>query len=246
MYHIPPSRRPLVGVTVSAEHSAENPQDVEKLLVYQRYLDVLWRAGAMPIPLSYTTNTDKLADYAATLDGVLFSGGGDIAPTLYGAPDDHDPRMSIHPARDIFEMALFHAIYPLEKPVLGICRGIQLINVCLGGTLWPHIEGHSQKRPGTARPQAVTLAPGGVLHRLSGKTTLHVNTFHHQSIHDLAPPLTADALADDGTIEAVYAPDHRFLLGVQFHPEFYAFGENDDHGYALFEAFVQSAKNPYL
>lgn len=233
--------RPLIGVTVSAAPPAAPSQDVEKLLVAQRYLDVLWRAGACPVTLPYTTDAAKLAAFCDALDGFLFAGGGDIHPAYYGAPPD--PRMDISPARDAFEAALFHVIFPTGKPILGICRGLQVLNVLLGGTLWAHLDGHAQTLPGLMRPQTVDVVTqrGSLLYRLCRRKTLQVNTYHHQAIRDLAPALRVDATASDGVIEAVHAPDHPFLLGVQFHPECYAFAADDDHGAALFEAFADAA-----
>ncbi len=224
------ARRPLIGVAPS--HDGERP------MASTRYLDAVWRAGGLAVILAYTEDEARWAEYAALFDGFLFSGGVDVDPALYGDTTRLDS-VEIDAARDTFEAGLFRAVYPTGKPILGICRGIQAINVFMGGTLHQHIEGHRQTVSGEERPQTVTVTEGGLLHRLCGKTSLAVNTFHHQAVKTLAPALAVDALcAEDGHIEAAHAPSHPFLLAVQFHPEIYNHREDDDHSRCIFEAFV--------
>lgn len=145
---------------------------------------------------------------AARCDGLLLAGGGDLHPARYGQPVQHSG-LSIDPVRDEEEQALFHAFFGRGKPVLGICRGMQAVNVFLGGTLRQHIEGHS------GCCHRVRCIPR--LAALAGAAPT-VNSYHHQAVDVLAPSLHAAAWADDGTVEAVIhetAP----LLGVQWHPE---------------------------
>lgn len=226
-------RRPLIGVVPSCVGGRPT--------VSARYLDAVWRAGGLGVMLPYTTDADRLADYAALFDGFLFSGGVDLDPALYGEALTGQ-QVEIDPDRDAFEAALFRVVYPAQKPILGICRGIQAINVWLGGTLYQHMEGHSQAQPGEERPQHLSLTENGFLHRLCGKTELWVNSFHHQAVKDPAPALRVDAVSDDGFIEAAYAPDHPFLVAVQFHPEIYNALPTDDHSHLLFEAFVRACE----
>ncbi len=225
------SRRPLIGIAPS--HNGDRPT------VSQRYLDSIWRAGGLGVILPYTTDKERLAEYSELFDGFLFSGGVDVDPRLYGEEKQFDS-VEIDADRDAFEQALFAAVYSLKRPILGICRGIQSINVWLGGTLYQHIDGHRQSEGGEARTHAIAVEQGSMLHRLCGKTELMVNSFHHQVVKDLAPEMMADAWNADGYIEAAHAPDYPFLFCVQFHPEIYNGLSDDDHSKYIFEAFIHA------
>ena len=226
-------KRPLIGVVSSREGG--------KMMLNKVYLDAVWSAGGHPVVLAYTTDPEKLAEYAAIHDGFLFSGGVDVDPVLYGEEKAFDS-VEIDHERDAFEKGLFSAVYPTEKPILGICRGIQSINVWLGGTLHQHMEGHRQDVPGEERTHPVRIQEGSMLHAFCGKDEVMVNTFHHQAIKTLAPGLVADAFSADGFVEAVHGEGDRFLFAVQFHPEFYCKKETDDHSFAIFSAFVNACK----
>lgn len=221
--------RPLIGVSPS--YNGGRPT------VSGLYLDAIWRAGGLGVMLPYTDDPARWEAYASLFDGFLFSGGVDIDPARYGERVIHK-RVEIDPARDAFEAGLFAAAYPTGKPVLGICRGVQVINVFLGGSLYQHVEGHAQVAPGEVREQAVTVEKGSLLWRICGKKFLMVNSFHHQTVKSPAPTLSVAARAADGGIEALWAPAHPFLLGVQFHPEIYAGLPDDDHAAAIFDAFL--------
>ena len=227
------NNRPMIGVVPSRSDAA----------AYMKfeYLDAIWHAGGLPVTLSYTTDPKKLEEYADIFDGFLFSGGVDVDPVKYGEEKKFDS-VSIDSERDAFEEALFAAIYPTGKPILGICRGIQSINVWLGGTLHQHIDGHSQTEPKQVRTHSLDIVEGSMFHGICGKTSVMVNSFHHQVVKDLAPALVADAVNPDGYIEAVHQPDHRFLFAVQFHPENYCGMEDDDHSLAIFQAFINACR----
>lgn len=145
---------------------------------------------------------------AARCDGLLLSGGGDLHPTLYGQQKVSDS-LCIDPVRDKEEQALFEAFYRRRKPIFGICRGMQAINVFLGGTLHQDIPAHSNC--------CHTIRCTGALSALLDDT-VRVNSYHHQSVDRIAPPLVASAHAHDGTIEALFHP-FAPILGVQWHPE---------------------------
>ena len=243
--------RPLIGVSPS--YNGGRPT------VSGLYLDAIWRAGGLGVMLPYTDDPTKWAAYASLFDGFLFSGGVDIDPARYGEialscgaqpcgaqpcgalARGSQPCVEIDPARDAFEAGLFAAAYPTGKPILGICRGVQVINVFLGGSLYQHVEGHAQVAPGEVREQAVTVEKGSLLWRICGKKFLMVNSFHHQAVKRVTPDLAVAARAADGGIEALWAPAHPFLLGVQFHPEIYAGLPDDDHAAAIFAAFLGAA-----
>lgn len=228
-----PTTRPLVGIVPS--------RDGERASIPQRYLDAVWYAGGVPVVLAYTTDPAKLAEYATIFDGFLFSGGVDVDPVKYGEEKQFDS-VEIDDKRDAFEEGLFRAIYPTKKPILGICRGIQSINVWLGGTLHQHLDGHRQDVGADQRTHEIIIHEGSMLHKLCGKTSVMVNTFHHQAIKTPAPALTVDAVSPDGMIEAAHEEGHPFLFAIQSHPEFYYSKEDDDHSLAIFTAFVNACK----
>ena len=227
------TKRPLIGLVSS--------RDGGKMMMNLTYMNSVWYAGGLPVVLAYTTDPDKLAEYAETFDGFLFSGGVDVDPVKYGEEKMFDS-VEIDAVRDEFEEALFKAVYPTGKPILGICRGIQTLNVYLGGTLHQHMEGHSQTESGRIRNQHVTILPDTMMFALVGKGETMVNTFHHQAIKDVAPSLTVNAVSDDGFVEAVHDPNRPFFFATQFHPEIYHAEPDDDHSMAIFTAFVNACR----
>lgn len=227
------TNRPLIGIAPS--------HDGGKMMMNLTYMNAVWFAGGVPVVLAYTTDADKLAEYASMFDGFLFSGGVDVNPVKYGEEKMFDS-VEIDESRDDFEEGLFKAVYPTGKPILGICRGIQSVNVWMGGTLHQHLDGHRQDVPPEERTHPITVTEGSMLHKLCGKTEVMVNTFHHQAVKTPAPGLTVDAVSPEGYVEALHEEGHRFLLGVQFHPEFYFSKEDDDHSAAIFKAFVAACR----
>jgi len=211
------------------------------LKVNHTYINAVWRAGGWCIPLGYTEDEEQIKAYAAMCDGFLFSGGVDVDPKCYGEEIAFD-NVEIDTVRDGFEMAVFPHVLATGKPIFGICRGIQVMNVCCGGSLYQHIGGHRQDQPGTTREQPLNLTKGGYLQHLAGKDRVFVNTFHHQNIKDLAPGFVVEGTSDDGYIEAIRDPAHKFFIGVQFHPEIYITQDDDDHSLKLFEAFIEACK----
>ncbi len=204
------------------------------------YLDAIWAAGGMPVFVAYSGDEKKLDGYAEEFDGFLFAGGVDLDPKYYGETVQFDS-VEICAERDSFELALFNRVIKTGKPVLGICRGIQLLNVAMGGSLYQHIDGHSQKEKGSERTQRVGVVPGTLLADLTrGKPYIYTNTFHHQAVKAAAPALVPAAYSDDGICECVFLPGHKFFLGVQWHPELlFSF---DPDAAALFEAFVNACR----
>ncbi len=190
------------------------------------YIRRVLTAGAVPLvlpPLIDPGDVDAVLD---GLHGLLFTGGEDVAPACYGA--DPSPLLgTVDPVRDRFELALFAAARRRRMPVLGICRGIQLINVALGGTLWQdlateHVGSVEHNAPGSraTRTHTVEIVPGSRTALALGATAMAVNSFHHQAVRDLAPGLVASAWAPDGLLEAAEAPEREpWLVTVQWHPE---------------------------
>ena len=152
--------------------------------------------------------------------------------------------LTLQELKDIeFEiLEMFDAFCKAGKPILGICRGIQSINVWMGGTLHQHLDGHRQEVPPEERTHPIAIREGSMLHRICGKTEVMVNTFHHQADNTPAPALTVEAVSPEGYIEAAHEDGHRFLFATQFHPEFYCGKADDDHSTAIFTAFVNACR----
>ncbi len=206
------------------------------------YFAGLQAAGAVPVMLPLFGEQDA-AQLARDFDGFLFTGGQDLDPALYGE-QKLDCCGELSPARDRMEAAMFQAAFSSGKPILGICRGLQMINVCLGGSLWqdlpsqrPESRNHRMERPYDRAEHPVKLS--GPLEALYARKTLGVNSCHHQGIKSLAPGLEPMALADDGLMEAFFHPEQAFLWAVQWHPEF--FDPAKGPGAVLFRAFAEAA-----
>ncbi len=209
-----------------------------RVCILPEYLRALWAWGAVGVLLPYRTDKEYLSWVKEYFHGFMFCGGDDIDPKLYG--EENKASKNICSLRDDFEMALFDEIIDSGKPILAICRGIQILNVYLGGTLHQHIDNHSQSTPKNARGQKTLINKGSLLHKIVGEDEILTNSFHHQSIKELGRDLVADAESADGYIEAAHLAGHRFCLGVQWHPE--AYFTEDNSAAAIFSAFVEACK----
>ena len=225
-------KKPIIGIMPS--------HDGKYMKLKSTYHEAIWNAGGVPLTLSYTTDENRLSEYIELCDGFLFSGGLDLNPALYGEEVKFES-VETDEDRDNFESAIFPMIYATGKPVLGICRGLQASNVFLGGTLHQHIEGHRQTPvPGSQPMQPVNVVEGSKLAEITGESKLVVNSFHHQAIKDVAPCLSVDAVAEDGTIEAVHHKEREFFVAVQWHPELYV--EKDPAMQKLFLEFIKNCQ----
>ena len=226
-------KRPLIGIFPARSDIRIN--------LSQNYLDAIYHAGGLGVPLAYTTDPAMLQTYVDMMDGFLWSGGVDIDPALYGEAES-SPLVKIDALRDAFELTAFPMALVSGKPMLGICRGIQIINVAMGGTLYQHIDNHRQDKHGVERTHPIFLEKQSYLYHLIGKDEIMVNSFHHQNIKALGNGLAVDGVSHDGYIEAVHAPNHKFLVGVQFHPEYYHNQPDDDHSFLIFKALVDACQ----
>ena len=237
--------RPLIGVTTSELRSSSagtlrrhgEPPHAEMALG-MTYLRAIEAAGGMPVVLPPLGDAAALL---ARLDGVCLSGGPDLDPEAYGAPDRHAELGPTEPDLDAFELALARAADERGIPLLGICRGAQALNVARGGSLHQHVPAHRQTEPATATTHTVHVDGGTRLAQLVGTRPLRVNSFHHQAVDVLGRGLRAVARAADGTIEAVEGAGPRLVLGVQWHAE--GLTAEPRHR-ALFEALVAAAATP--
>ena len=210
----------------------------ESSVVKHAYLNAIWDVGAIPTILQPRTDDFFMARVAEEFDGFVFCGGDDIDPKYYG--ENINGSKNICSIRDGFESDLFKVVYSTGKPILGICRGLQVINVFCGGSLHQHIDGHVQRAERKVRTHGVKLRRGGLLERIEARGCIEVNSFHHQAVKNIADNLVVDAVSDDGYIEAVYDPNHIFLLGVQWHPECYY--SECKTGLRVFEAFAKACE----
>ena len=237
--------RPLIGVTTSELRPSSagtlrrhgEPPHAEMALG-MTYLRAIEAAGGLPVVLPPLGDAEAFLD---RLDGICLSGGPDLDPDAYGASERHAELGPTEPGLDAFELALARAADARGLPLLGICRGVQALNVSRGGTLHQHLPGHRQAEPATATTHAVHVEPGTLLERLLGGDVVDVNSFHHQAVDRLGHGLTAVAFAADGTVEAVEGGGSRFVVGVQWHAEGLI---ADARHLGLFSALVEAAAGP--
>lgn len=232
-------KKPVIGLV-----PAYDP-DRKQCFLRPQYAKAILNAGGLPFVLPLTYEEDILEDITDLYDGFLFTGGADISPSLYGEePLPCTGRCVCD--REAMEKGLLEAALKKGKPVLGICRGMQFLNVAMGGSLYqdllafhPEAGDHWQKEPYETCFHANRIFEGTPLHQAVQVSTLRVNSMHHQGIKHLASSLAPMAVSEDGVIEAVYAPDYDFVWGVQWHPEFLC-GQDECHA-RIFEALVQAA-----
>lgn len=231
--------KPVIGLIPLVDEARES------LWMLPGYMDGVEEAGGLPVMLPLTADPADLERLCGFCDGFLLTGGHDVSPSVYGAQ-----RLPVCgelcPDRDAMETALLSRAMARGKPVLGICRGIQLVNAALGGTLWqdlpsqrPSAVEHHQTPPYDKPAHEVSLLPGTPLRALLGAERIVVNSYHHQGLRDLAPGLRPMATAPDGLVEAVWHPEQPFLWAVQWHPEFA--WRTQPAARAVFAAFVRAA-----
>ena len=230
---------PLIGLTAHAP-SAPDRDSLDALLAM--IVAGVERAGGLPVLIPPDLGAATALALLARLDGLLLSGGGDIDPANYGA-DEHPTLGGVNPARDQLELALARQAIAAAQPFFGICRGAQLLNVALGGTLYRDMGEHAEAQrhrfypnhPYDLRPHTVEVVAGSLLAQTVGMSALTVNSLHHQACRDVAPGLLVTARAADGVVEALEVAGHPFALAVQWHPEALP---NAPEMQRLFAAFV--------
>lgn len=233
------SKKPLIGVVPLVDYGRES------LWMLPGYFDAVLEAGGVPVMLPLTDERDALARSLDAVDGIIVTGGQDVDPARYG---EKDPELAalcgeLCPERDAMEALLVTDALERDLPLLGICRGIQALNVIFGGTLWqdlpkqrPSEVEHHGKAPYENPVHTVEVLPGTPLAECVGTGVLPVNSFHHQALRDVAPGLEVMATASDGVAEAVWRPTSRFCWAVQWHPEFSHVV--DEPSCKIFSAFV--------
>ena len=231
-------KKPIIGVTPLWD------KEKNSYWMLPGYLEGLEEAGAIPVILPLAADGADIAQFADLCDGFLFTGGQDVAPQLYR--EALKPTCGeLCPARDTLERELLNRALEQDKPILGICRGLQFLNVALGGTLYqdlptehPSEISHSMKPPYDRAAHTVRILPDTPLAALLQKPELGVNSCHHQAIKTLAPGLVEMARSTDGLIEAVYLPGKTFVWAVQWHSEMSL--RADEASGKIFKAFVEA------
>jgi putative glutamine amidotransferase len=215
---------PLVGLPTLAIPPGPKPP---RYGLNQSYVRALTAAGCAPVLIPLLDDDERLRAIYDRLDGIVFSGGADVAPQEYGE-EPIDNLNVVEAPRDRTELTLARWAFADDLPTLGICRGQQVLNVALGGTLWQDLRHqgvtsveHSDAdgRARTALMHRVSLDPDSRLAQLIDETIVEVNSLHHQAIKTVAPPLKVTGTAPDGVIESLESDDRRFLIAVQWHPE---------------------------
>ena len=229
--------KPIIGITTTPFIEPQDHGTFRRYLVSSNYVRAVEAAGGLALILP--PQADAVQQLANMIDGLLLTGGADMAPELYGDTELHEATYGVDAERDTFELELFESVMAQEKPIFGICRGIQVMNVALGGTLIQDLPsqhpgagdvGHRQHERNVVASepshQVKALLPD--LLPIFDDDSLSVNSFHHQAIRDIAPPLCAAATSADGLVEAVVMRDRGDVFGVQWHPEL-MFDTHDEH-----------------
>ena len=228
---------PVIGITPLWD------EKLSSLWMLPGYADGITACGGLPVILPLTSDKRLVNRFFSMCDAILLTGGQDVSPLLYG--QQPRPGTETCPLRDAQDSLLLELALMQDKPLLGICRGLQPMNVFLGGTLWPDLPAelpgtaHKMLPPYDRAAHSVSLVPGSPLARLTGQSVFQVNSCHHQGIHRLSRQLSPMAISPDGLTEAVYMPHRRFIQAVQWHPEFLF--EKDPFSRLLLDSFVKAA-----
>jgi len=236
--------KPIIGITPSLQ------PDEKQCYLWDAYVNGIVRAGGVPLILPCISDAESLQRYAEMIDGLLLSGGDDIEPIRYGEEslDGFEIESPTTPARDIFEIELIRALEVVNKPILGICRGHQMLNVAFGGTLYQDLNvqlprepklRHFQASPWPTASHKVQLLPNSKLTEIMGAAALNVNTLHHQAVKEPGDGIVITGRTRDDVVESIERPQNKFIVGVQWHPELMA--TEDALWFRLFTALVNAS-----
>jgi putative glutamine amidotransferase len=244
--------RPLVGV--SANRFAPDPQrpvfkNMELHYAEANLVNSVYRAGGLPLIIPDLRSETALEEFLDRLDGIVLAGGADVSPETYGRKN-YDPKWPGDKVRDAYEIALVKRAEEKGKPIFGVCRGMQLLNVAFGGTLYQDITTekkdsliHRDWDKYEQNVHTVNVEKGSWLEKLYGKAIIRVNTVHHQGVRDLAKIFRATAHAPDGVVEAIEERTGRWIRGVQWHPEWHPLDKQGiDDLEVVFRDFVESCR----
>ncbi len=211
--------RPVIGLTTLYD------DEKDSYWMLPGYMKAVEKCGGLPIMLPLTGDVSELSDAYSLCDGIMFTGGHDVSPEVYGAKKSSSCAATC-PARDAMEGYLLDRCLADDKPLLGICRGIQFMNAHLGGTLYQDLPTeydstveHHMEPPYDRAVHSVEVAENTILADIIGAGIHEVNSYHHQAVKDLSAKVVQMAVSSDGLVEAIAVKDHRFAIGVQWHPE---------------------------
>lgn len=231
---------PIIGLTSSFGAT----DDLDRVFLPSNYLETIRHFGAIPLLIPVKATQMELEYLLGQCDGLLLTGGNDIDPALYGEQILNDT-VEPAPERDEMESRLCHMAAQRGIPLLGICRGIQIMNVAFGGSLYqdipaqiPSYIAHRMEKPYHRSSHSCILTPDSPLHKLVGSHLISVNSHHHQAVKGIAPGFSVMGRCEDGVIEAIWNPDKKFMWGVQWHPE--RIWDIEDSSAKLFEAFIRA------
>lgn len=230
---------PVIGITTEVV-------DGDHLELRSTFIYAISKLGGIPLLLPKIEDEDIIRGQVAQIDALFLPGGNDINPSTYGE-NPHPKLEKVEAGRDEYELELIHRCLEKDKPILGICRGSQLLNSVAGGTMYQDLddeygEGLIQHRQTSNRDflnHKIEIMEGSKLHEITGVTEMSVNSFHHQANHDIGASYEVSAVAPDGVIEAIESKEHDFVMGLQFHPED-AF-EFNEPSRKIIEAFIKAA-----
>jgi putative glutamine amidotransferase len=241
------SRKPIIGITPSPMEDTQAHGAFNRYATATTYTEAVEAAGGVPVVIP--PQAGNIEEIISIVDGLLISGGGDIRPDRYGDSEVHATTYGIHDGRDELEIALVREATSRDIPMLCICRGIQVLNVALGGTLIQDVTDqystqieHRQQTNGIRKEDpshVVTVTPGTLLATTYEADEINVNSFHHQAIRELAPDLEINGVSPDEVVEGVSHPGSSWILGLQWHPEM-MFREHPEH-LKPFQALVAEA-----
>lgn len=235
--------RPLIGI-LSNLCTIENGSSIgkEKVCVQNAYVKAIEEAGGVPIVIPVNTDKENIRIQIETVNGVIISGGIDVNPILYNE-DPVKELGEIHPDIDDFDIEAIKVAIELDKPLLGVCRGMQVLNVALGGSLYQDLSyaensyiKHNQNAKSYLGTHYINIKKNTIISNILGEKAL-VNTYHHQSVKDLGQGLEVSAYSNDGIIEAIEKKDASFVVGVQWHPEMMA--EYNGNMLNIFKYFIK-------
>ncbi len=233
---------PIVGISCG--------EDDLNFYLRKFYVKAVESIGGVPVLLPTVQRSFSREKYLSLLDGLILSGGGDVDP-YYFKEEPVKELGEITPLRDEFEIFITKHFFMANKPILGVCRGIQVLNISLGGTIFQDINSqlshpikHFQQAPRWSTTHSIRVVTGTKLGRLLPSQEWRVNSFHHQGIKSPAPGFSASAFAPDGIIEGIEADHHPFAIGVQWHPE--CNWDGDVASYRLFQAFITACRAGHI
>lgn len=232
--------KPMIGITPVIEKNSENVN------VSTANIKAIEQSGGVPIILPLTKDDSIIEEIVSKIDGLYLTGGNDIDPTYFGE-EPHPKLGGIHPLRDYFEISIVKKMIEAQKAILGVCRGSQVMNIALGGTMYQDIYSqideellqHQQNAPSDHASHFVDIVKDSLLHQIVGVERMKVNSRHHQANWKLGEDLQKSATASDGVLEAIESKESPFVLGLQWHPENLLLA-GDELSRKIYERFIEA------